>query len=247
MRNIPIAQYSFYLQKGKPFIKIGDLECAVYWGAKEVYGGVPPITFGAKELSMSIPFSLDYTTERFFGDQGIEVDVVLGYYAFAGQSFTLDLTKELVTFYDNRSETPLTFTGKGAHFLDEIEIPTATAQVGTHTVLLQVDIGDELSILPQEVLVGCKPTGEKELCHGITGGMPVLSVVYEVPIKISDEVTVRARARSVLSSEERAFQMLGTHGALGLDLIRHHPATFHWGLNPVVRGYSTMLFLHTAE
>lgn len=229
-------------------MKIGDLKCAVYWGAKEVYGEVPPFTLGAKNLSTSIPCKLDYTTERFFDDHGIRVDVVLGYSAFEGQSFTLDLVKELVTFYDNQSEIPLVFTGMKAHLNDDIEIPTVNAQVFNHTVLLQVDIGDELSILPPEVLVGCKMTGEEELCHGSnTEDAPLRTKIYEVPVKLSEEVTVIARARGMMSNEEWIFRMLGAHGAIGLDLIRNYPASFHWGLNPSVRGYSNMLFLHDTK
>ena len=46
-----------------------------------------------------------------------------------------------------------------------------------------------------------------------------------------------------MPNEEWTFRMLGTNGALGLDLIRNRAATFHWGLNPSARGYANTLFL----
>jgi hypothetical protein len=225
-------EYPFYLIEERPFMKVGKLQAAVYWGANNDVGNVEPFHLVDDwEVKPTHPIFTDFYNPAYFTKHyKTPTDIVLSFLPFRAEAFTIDLSRKLITFFEEEKTDPygiLKFTGKKAYLRDELmELPSIVARVGDTEVALQVDIGDRYSILPPEVLKGREPVGEDSFYMFENDKKQTRALIYEVPLRLSYNVTITVKARCMSPRETGTHTILGTHGCIGVDLIRNNAVTF---------------------
>ncbi len=246
MVNKILAQYPFYLIDNKPFMKIDKIQATIYWGATDNFGICEPFKIADYTIEPS-PVLLDdiYSPDYFTTHYCTITDVVLCHFAFRYESFTIDLSKETITFFDDCTDDGLIFSGKKVYLSDVfMEIPIVAGRSFGQDLVLQIDIGDELSILPPELLKGQKPIGEQSFYMFENDKKKTRALVYEVPIRLSYEVTIVVKARCMSPRESAMHSIVGTHGCIGVDLIRNNVVTFHCELIPQIKKYRDVMYLN---
>jgi hypothetical protein len=237
-------KYPFYLVEGKPFMRIGKIQAAVYWGANADYGTCNPFNLAGDpvvpvQATLNDMYSPDYFTEHY----KTLTEVVLSYGPFMGKTFTIDLSQQEIVFHDTENIEP-TFTGSKVYLRQEIEVPTVEVRVGDSNLVLQIDVGDTVSILHKESLSNLEPVGT--CCAYINENdlEKTTFPLYEVPVRLSHAVTLKVKARSMTEREESVFLMVGTHGCIGTDLILNHAVTYTFlEYEPRIKKYiDTMYF-----
>lgn len=209
-------------------MRIGGIQAAVYWGADGNYGSCEPFTLAGELVEpthaiLNDSYNPNYYTEHY----NTLTEVVLSYDHFIGKTYTIDLSAQEITFHDTDNEIP-TFTGQKIFLRREfMQVPTVMGQVDGNDLVLQIDLGDEVSLLHKDILSNREPVGEYALYANENDTEKTILPLYEVPVRLSREVTLLVKARPLTEHEESIFLIVGSHGCIGVDIVLHNVVTFN--------------------
>ncbi len=225
-------------------MKIGKLQAAVYWGAPDDFGTGPSFKVGNTLIEPTYTFMSDlYSPDYFTEHYKTFTDVVLSHNAFCREAYTIDLSKKSITFYE--WERYPSFAGKKVYLESEnVELPFVKGRVFDNDLILQLDIGDEVTILHKDIFTGLKPVEEISLYINVNDVKKTTLPLYDVPIQLSHSVTINVRARPISEKEESSNIALCTHGCLGVDLLRNHAVTFGVEIEPRTMKYRETMYLN---
>ena len=217
-------EYPFYLVNGVPFMKVGKYQAAVYWGAQFSYGDLPPFEFAGREESLMGLDDEELARPDFFTEHcHTYTDFIAGWLFFISHDFTIDLANERICIH---------FADPGCGNMVELYedhdnlIPMVLGKIDGKEYLFQVDVGDKFSIVSPEALKGKKPSYKGDIYVYEHDKIPTKTDIYEVPIQLSDKVTINAHVRSIGDREFDDFFVAGSHGSIGVDLIKEHTVSF---------------------
>lgn len=217
-------EYPFYLVDGHPFMNVSKYKAAVYWGATCVIGDTDPFIFGGETQEPFPSEGLSFHRPDYFTSQyGVYTELVFGWLLFWLSDFVIDLSRE-------RLYVPFVCPYVGSKVLlfqdNEEFIPTVLAMIDGKEYLLQIDVGDTISLVPPEVIKDRVPVGRRKDHTFECASLAHMSDVYEIPITLSDEITINVIAKPIPERDMAAFLYTGTHGAIGVDILRNHAVTF---------------------
>lgn len=220
-------EYPFYLVEDFPVIQVGKHKALVYWGAQLIYSDLKSFEFGGREVEL-----MDLEGERFFRPEffkdnyGTKVDLVAGWQLLVEHNFTIDLSREMVYLH----YIPPHVENKVKLFEDhDYLVPMVVGKIDDTECLFQIDVGDKLSIVHPQLLKGKTPIGRELVYVYEADEEPEEFDIYEIPIKLSDTVTIHTKARPIGVREASDFVIVGTNGSIGVDLIREHAVSFIYG------------------